>query len=193
MANSYNKVTMSGRLMLPTYSHEVAGEVFYKSMICSRRLSGVTDTLPVIIPGCVAETVRIDPGEYYLVHAMIYSRDDKTCERTKLRVYLMANKIVPIRGSADCNSITLEGYICKGPLFRQSKLGKEICQFTVAVNNGDSSYYIPCVAFGPTTKRLEKYRQGDLILIAGRVQSREYLTSDFREGITYEIAVQSAN
>lgn len=188
MEINYNNVTICGRIEPITYSHEVGGEVFYKTMIHSPRLSENEDVIPVIIPE--AMRLQIDQSEEYLVHARICSRDDKTGEKCKLRLSLLADSIVPVRGHVNCNNVELEGYVCKGPCFRTTKLGKDICQMVIATNHNHKSYYIPCVSFGSAASEAQEYKVGDKIRLTGRIQSREYLTSDYEIAVTYEVAIK---
>lgn len=192
MESNYNNVIISGKLDQLSYGYRCSGRNYYKTTIHSRRFSGIADHIPLIIPEELAERAQIVPGEDYIIHARLYSRDEKTSEKPRLRLFLMACKILLVRGEIDCNTVELEGYVCKGPVFRRSKMGTEICQFTVATNYNDKPSYIPCVAFGSTTLQLQNFMIGDKINVAGRVQSREYLTKDFREGITYEVAIKKA-
>ena len=189
MEINYNNVTICGRLDPLEYSHEVGGEVFYKSMVHSDRLSGTEDVIPVLISE--HRRPQIKPEEEFMVHARICSRDDHTGLKCKLRLSLLVDSIVPVRGHINCNVVELEGYVCKGPFFRTTKLGKDLCQIVVATNHKSKSYYIPCVAFGIEARRLKDYSTGDRICIIGRIQSRDYLTSDYKEATTYEVAIKN--
>ena len=75
----------------------------------------------------------------------------------------------------DPNSIFLDGYICKQPVYRKTPLGREITDLLVAINRPyNKSDYIPSIVWGRNAKFSKTLKVGDRIQMWGRVQSREY-------------------
>ena len=75
----------------------------------------------------------------------------------------------------DPNSIFLDGYVCKEPIYRKTPLGREITDLLVAINRPyNKSDYIPSIVWGRNAKFAKSLKVGDRIQIWGRVQSREY-------------------
>jgi primosomal replication protein N len=73
------------------------------------------------------------------------------------------------------NSIILNGYICKQPVYRTTPFGREIADILLAVNRSyNKSDYIPCIAWGRNARYAERLNVGDNVIIKGRIQSREY-------------------
>ena len=73
------------------------------------------------------------------------------------------------------NEVTLIGYICKKPIYRQTPFGREIADILLAVNRAYSkSDYIPCIAWGRTARFCENMEVGTEVKVVGRVQSRQY-------------------
>ena len=53
----------------------------------------------------------------------------------------------------DPNSIFLDGYICKSPIYRKTPLGREITDLLVAINRPyNKSDYIPSIVWGRNAK-----------------------------------------
>ena len=94
------------------------------------------------------------------------------------------------------NEVTLIGYICKKPIYRQTPFGREIADILLAVNRAYSkSDYIPCIAWGRTARFCENMEVGTEVKIVGRVQSRQY-EKKYEDGtvenkVAYEVSVGS--
>ena len=94
------------------------------------------------------------------------------------------------------NEVTLIGYICKKPIYRQTPFGREISDILLAVNRAyNKSDYIPCIAWGRTARFCENMEVGTEVKIIGRVQSRQY-EKKYEDGtienkVAYEVSVGS--
>ena len=94
------------------------------------------------------------------------------------------------------NEVTLIGYICKKPVYRQTPFGREIADILLAVNRAYSkSDYIPCIAWGRTARFCENMEVGTEVKLVGRVQSRQY-EKKHEDGtvenkVAYEVSVGS--
>ena len=137
------------------FSHEIFGEKFYTTKIKINRLSESYDVLPITISERLLEEVD---NKNRLV-LTIFVRDIKQEEED--------NK--------DPNSIFLDGYVCKEPIYRKTPLGREITDLLVAINRPyNKSDYIPSIVWGRNAKFAKSLKVGDRIQRWGRVQSREY-------------------
>ena len=57
---------------------------------------------------------------------------------------------------------SLDGYICKEPIYRKTPLGREIADLLVAVNRPyGKSDYIPCIAWGRNARYASGVFRGD--------------------------------
>lgn len=97
-------------------------------------------------------------------------------------------------GFEDENLISLDGYICKKPVYRKTPLGREIADILLAVNRPyGKSDYIPCIAWGRNARFAENLKAGKRLRIEGRIQSREYqkrISDDECEARTaYEVSI----
>ena len=175
----------------PSYSHENRGEKFYIMPIAVQRLSGTTDTINVIIreklmpPDCIK-------GNHVHVLGQLRSFNNKSDIGAKLIVSLFAREIV-FDSCEDRNDILLKGTICKRPNYRTTPLGREICDFMLAVNRKyNKSDYLPCIAWGVKARELSAMSIGTNITVSGRIQSRTYIKlidNHPVEKTAYEISV----
>jgi single-strand DNA-binding protein len=80
------------------------------------------------------------------------------------------------------NRVVLVGRLTRDPELRTSQAGKEIANFSIAVDGfrkDDDSSFFNVVAFGSTASFIGKYLgKGRLIAVDGRLQQRKYTTKD---------------
>ena len=94
------------------------------------------------------------------------------------------------------NEVTLNGYICKKPIYRQTPFGREIADLLLAVNRAyNKSDYIPCIAWGRNARFCENIEVGTEVKVVGRVQSRTY-EKKYEDGtsetkVAYEVSISS--
>ena len=92
--------------------------------------------------------------------------------------------------------MTLVGYVCKKPIYRQTPFGREIADLLLAVNRAyNKSDYIPCIAWGRNARFCQKIDVGTEVKVVGRVQSRSY-EKKYEDGtvetrIAYEVSIAS--
>lgn len=73
------------------------------------------------------------------------------------------------------NVISLDGYICKLPVYRKTPLRREIADILLAVNRPyGKSDYIPTICWGRNARFASKLEIGTRLHIEGRIQSQEY-------------------
>ena len=91
------------------------------------------------------------------------------------------------------NQISLEGFLCKVPVYRKTPLGREIADILLAVNRPyGKSDYIPCIAWGRNAGFAARLEVGMQVRIQGRIQSREYIKrlteTEAEPRVTYEVS-----
>lgn len=99
------------------------------------------------------------------------------------------------------NSINIQGRLTADPSVKVMPNGILLCQFTVACErNGKSndgykqSDYVPCIAWAKKADFIKKYfHKGDSVIVEGRMQSRNYETSDGSKRVAYEVCVGDVN
>ena len=171
----YNKTYISGQVASePEFSHETYGEKFYEFKVKVPRLSGTNDILPVTI------SERILPKDMAIgtpIHALgqFRSYNKIVDDRSRLMLTVFIRELLQEPAGPNPNVITLAGYICKKPAYRITPFNREIADLLIAVNRSyNKSDYIPAIAWGRNAKFAESLQIGDRIIIAGRIQSRDY-------------------
>ena len=161
-----------------TFSHEVYGEGFYKFILKVQRLSETFDYIPVTISERLIRDVTVEAGKDVTVMGQFRSYNNFSGEGNRLTLTVFAADIYPMDEMSDYsnpNEITLDGYICKAPIYRKTPFGREISDLLLAVNRSyNKSDYIPCIAWGRNARYCENLKVGEEIRIWGRIQSREY-------------------
>ena len=173
-----NKVVIAGTVASePEFSHEVYEEMFYTFMLDTPRLSETHDTVRVTISEKFLATEGIEVGDKVVIHGQFRSYNNFTNVGNKLILTVFVKDIEKMEECEEksLNSIYLNGYICKKPIYRTTPFGREIADILLAVNRSyNKSDYIPCIAWGRNAKYAECLEIGDNVIIKGRVQSREY-------------------
>ncbi len=181
------------------YSHETFAEKFYTVYISVPRQSGSADILPVTVPERLFDINLDCRGFNALISGQLRSYDKQVCDglKTKLVLSVFAKEIKlldELPDSSRTNTVTLDGYICKPPIYRKTPLGREISDLLLAVNRSyGKSDYIPCICWGRNAKYMETRIIGDQIKVIGRIQSREYQKkiseAEAEIRIAYEVSV----
>lgn len=93
------------------------------------------------------------------------------------------------------NKAILIGRLTKDPELRSTSTGRNVCQFSVAVNrtytnaNGErEADFINCVVWDKQAENLAKYqKKGNQIAVEGRIQTRNYDDKDGKKVYVTEI------
>lgn len=193
-----NKVTIVGEVVSEfEYSHEVYGEGFYTVDISVNRLSNSVDIIPLMVSERLVDVNEDLRG--VLVEAQgqfrSYNRHEETKNRLVLSIFVRElNYVETCDEHISTNSIFLDGYICKPPIYRKTPLGREIADVLIAVNRPyGKSDYIPCIAWGRNARYAAGFSVGSHIQVNGRIQSREYTKKISEEEcvkrVAYEVSV----
>lgn len=181
MVNKFMKnniATAAGTILSPLfYSHEVFGEKFYIVHMETSRLSDVVDVIPVMVSDRVTDIHSLSVGAYIEVEGQFRSFNKHEHKEKHLLLYLFARELRLTQGSGmmNPNSIFIDGYLCKPPLYRKTPKGREITDALLAVNRSyNRSDYIPCIFWGRNARYVSRMRVGDRIRAWGRIQSRDY-------------------
>ena len=192
-----NQVTIMGEIASDfTFSHEVFGEGFYMVEVKVKRLSNSEDRIPLMISERLIDVTRDYTGEYIMVNGQFrsYNRHEEQKNRLVLSVFVRELEFIDEElDGAKTNSIFLDGYICKAPVYRETPLGREITDFLLAVNRPyGKSDYIPCIAWGRNARFASGLEVGTRVRVWGRVQSREYTKklseTECEKRVAYEVS-----
>lgn len=175
-----NKVTISGTVASePEFSHEVYEEMFYTFMLDTPRLSENSDTIKITVSEKFLTGDGISVGDRLKLEGQFRSYNNFTNVGNRLILTVFVKSLERLEDFLDeeqnVNSIYLNGYICKQPIYRTTPFGREIADILLAVNRSyNKSDYIPCIAWGRNAKYAETLKIGDNVVVKGRIQSREY-------------------
>ena len=196
MEQSTNQITLRGSLLsLPRLSHENHGKKFYRFTLEVPRLSGATDLLPVVAEESLVQNLDPSAGEMITVRGQIRSHNVRSGGVRHLMIFVFAVSLEAEDGEP-INLCTLEGPLCREPVYRRTPLGREICDMMLCVPRAfHRADYLPCILWGRTAQEGSSCHVRDLVRIQGRLQSRNYtkLTEEGAEERTaYEISALSA-
>lgn len=193
-----NQVTIMGQLATEfVFSHEVFGEGFYIVEVLVKRLSNSDDRIPLMISERLIDVTQDYTGEYIVAHGQFrsYNRHEEQKNRLVLSVFVREVEFVEEEpDGSKTNSILLDGYICKEPIYRKTPLGREIADLLLAVNRPyGKSDYIPCICWGRNARYASGFEVGEHVQVLGRIQSREYIKkiseTETEKRIAYEVSV----
>ena len=160
------------------FSHEIFGEKFYNTKIKINRLSDSYDVLPITVSDRLLQDIDFENNKFVSVVGQLRSYNKNINNKNRLVLTVFAREIKQLESvedSKDPNSIFLDGYICKSPVYRKTPLGREITDLLVAINRPyNKSDYIPSIVWGRNAKFAKSLKIGDRIQMWERVQSREY-------------------
>ena len=170
-----NKVYLRGKIVSePVFSHEVFDEKFYEFDLEVQRLSESNDTIPITISERLIDK-HIKPNEIITITGQFRSYNKQTEGKSKLVLTVFVREIEPNDESLNPNTIELNGFVCKEPIFRTTPFKREICDILLAVNRAyNKSDYLPCIAWGRNARFIGGMSVGQKLDIIGRIQSREY-------------------
>ena len=187
------------------FTHEIYGEKFFVFDLSVPRLSGSADVIPVTISERLLTNQDIEIGNKLEIEGQFRSYNSYMPGRNKLVLTVFTKDIRFLENQEDeiiagkdviSNEVTLDGFLCKKPIYRQTPFGREIADILLAVNRGyNKSDYIPCIAWGRNARFCENMPVGTEVKIVGRVQSRAY-EKKYEDGtvenkVAYEVSVSS--
>ena len=193
-----NQVTIMGKVATEfSFSHEVFGEGFYMVEVEVKRLSNSEDRIPLMISERLIDVTQDYTGEYIMVHGQFRSYNRHEEQKNRLVLSVFVREISFMEEETDgtkTNSIWLDGYICKEPIYRKTPLGREIADLLLAVNRPyGKSDYIPCICWGRNARYASGFEVGEHVQLLGRIQSREYVKrisdTETEKRIAYEVSV----
>ena len=193
-----NQVTIMGKVATEfSFRHEVFGEGFYMVEVEVKRLSNSEDRIPLMISERLIDVTQDYTGEYIMVHGQFRSYNRHEEQKNRLVLSVFVREISFMEEEPDgtkTNSIWLDGYICKEPIYRKTPLGREIADLLLAVNRPyGKSDYIPCICWGRNARYASGFEVGEHVQLLGRIQSREYVKrisdTETEKRVAYEVSV----
>lgn len=180
-----NNVLLTGEIEQEfDFNHEIYGEKFYTTILSTTRDSGTADELPLMVSDRLVDVNAEWTGKAVNVIGNLRSYNKFIADGKRALILNVFVKEIcdtaslgelPLGFMKDKNHIELTGFICKQPTYRETPLGREICDILLAVNRPyGKSDYIPCIAWGRNARYASELDVGTQISIKGRIQSRIY-------------------
>ena len=173
-----NEVRVAGAVKSePEFSHELFGEKFYTLKIDVKRLSDVSDEVFITVSERLCDIDNLTAGTFICVKGQFRSYNSYESGDNRLVLTVFAKDICHFdeEESKNPNTLFLNGFICKEPVYRTTPFGREITDILLAVNRSyNKSDYIPIIAWGRNARFAKNLHVGDNVKIWGRIQSRTY-------------------
>ena len=187
------------------FSHETYGEKFYIFDLEVARLSDTTDIIPITASERIINDELLTIGNKLIIKGQFRSYNSYENERNKLILTVFAKDVLTEdklteeeleQTKKTSNEVTLLGYICKNPIYRQTPFGREIADVLLAVNRAyNKSDYIPSIAWGRNARFCQNLAVGTEVKVVGRVQSRNYEKKHedgtIENKVAYEVSISS--
>jgi single-strand DNA-binding protein len=194
-----NEVILCGFACLaPQPTHKTGGVEYFGFPLRVPRLSGREDVLNVTAPSYVLPDGGIEPLSKIYIRGVMRSRNVYENNRYRLIISVCGREIRPESADSEpANSVKLAGSICKPPIYRETPLGRRVCDIMLAVKRSyGKADFLPLIVWGCNADMSKDFCVGDRIECEGRFQSREYLkrtetTEEIRTA--YEISVSKIN
>lgn len=178
----------------PRFSHMGGSDRYFTFPLEIERLSGVTDTVNIVVRESLIHGLEIDEGTGMTVCGELRSFNNKSGEGSRLVVTVFAKEIY-FTSDEDKNIVRLSGVVCKQPNFRKTPMGRQICDIMLAVNRRyGRSDYLPCIAWSRLAEVCAGLSVGDPLALEGRIQSRKYIKNDNgtpTERTAFEVSIVS--
>lgn len=176
---SNNQAQVTGVIMDEfTFNHEIYAEKFYTFTLSIPRLSGTDDSVHVMVSERLLSGNNFKVGDLVDIEGQFRSYNSyENSGENKLVLTIFAKDIrLNTEGkNHNPNSLYLNGYICKAPIYRTTPFGREITDLLIAVNRSyNKSDYIPVIAWGRNARYAKTLNVGDNVRVWGRIQSRNY-------------------
>lgn len=168
-----NEVELCGTVAAPpVFSHENHGVRFYRVPLAVARLSGQTDTLPLLVRAPLPPEAQ--PGARVRALGQLRSYNNRTGPGSRLVLTVHVSSLEPWDGEA-VNRVLLRGTLCKLPTLRRTPLGRSICDVMLAVGRRyGRADYLPLIVWGQLAQEVSLKTVGDTLGVEGRFQSRVY-------------------
>lgn len=178
------------------FNHEIYAEKFYTCTVKVPRLSGAADNVKIMVSERLIMDGEYNIGDTVEVSGQFRSYNSYENGDNRLVLTVFAKDIAHFDDSENKNPNTLylNGFICKEPIYRTTPFGREITDILLAVNRSyNKSDYIPIIAWGRNARFARTLSVGDNVRIWGRIQSRTYQKrvgdEEYITKIAYEVSV----
>ncbi|MBQ1955669.1 MAG: single-stranded DNA-binding protein [Clostridia bacterium] len=160
----------------PVFTHTASGWDHYGFVLDVPRLSGRVDSLNISMPSYILLNNGIRQGSNLKIRGSIRSRNVHESERYRLLLGVRALEAEILESPLCENRVELSGCLCRPPVYRETPLGRRVCDIMLAVRRRyGKADFLPIIVWGENAVRSGMLSPGDRVYCTGRFQSREYL------------------
>ncbi len=172
-----NTVELCGRVATgPVYTHTASGWDHYGFVADVPRLSGRVDSLMLSVPSYILLNTEIRCGDVLRLKGSLRSRNVHESERYRLLLSVRAVSAEKLSELTCENRVELTGCLCRPPVYRETPLGRRVCDIMLAVRRRyGRADFLPLIVWGENALRAGELSPGDRVACSGRFQSREYV------------------
>lgn len=179
MKEQNNVVTLYGKVISnPVFHHKISGKRFFEFFLSVDRLNNNRDIIPILVNNDQMDSKKNYIGKAILMIGQFRSYNDCSSIRHRLKLHVFAHEITLLNKYDETlaqNTIFLDGYLCKEPIYRTTPFGKKITDIMLAINRPcGRTDYIPCITWNKMARYTRTLKVGSHVQLDGRIQSREY-------------------
>lgn len=177
----------------PVFTHTASGWDHYGFVLDVPRLSGRVDSLNISMPSYILLNNGIRQGSHLKIRGSLRSRNVHESERYRLLLGVRALEAEVLESPLCENRVELSGCLCRPPVYRETPLGRRVCDIMLAVRRRyGKADFLPVIVWGENAVRSGMLSPGDRVFCTGRFQSREYLKrleTGEEQRIAFEVSV----
>lgn len=172
-----NEVRLAGEIEKPLeFSHKTNSESFFKTSIIIKRLSGVCDVIPLIIPNKVVDNmIHIEKGMFVELTGRFQSRK----EDEKINSFVFCKEMWNVPERTYKNRCSVCGSIYLTPKFHTTGKGIGVTYVSViAARKFNRADFLPCICWNRIAEFARDLPEKTRVCGKGRLQSRQGTKND---------------
>lgn len=182
-----NEVRLAGKIEKPLeFSHKTNSERFFKTSIIIKRLSGVCDVIPLVIPNKIIDNmIRIEKGMFVELAGRFQSRK----EGEKVKSFVFCQEMWKVPEETYKNRCSVCGSLYLTPKFHTTGKGVSVTYVSViAARKFNRADFLPCICWNRIAEFARDLPEKTRVCGKGRLQSREGTKNDIPHTF-YEISL----
>lgn len=172
-----NEVRLAGKIEKPLeFSHKTNSESFFKTSIIIKRLSGVCDVIPLIIPNKVVDNmIHIEKGMFVELAGRFQSRK----EGEKVKSFVFCQEMWKVPEETYKNRCSVCGSLYLTPKFHTTGKGVGVTYMSViAARKFNRADFLPCICWNGIAEFARNLPEKTRVCGKGRLQSRQGTKND---------------
>ena len=172
-----NEVRLAGKIEKPLeFSHKTNSESFFKTSIIIKRLSGVCDVIPLVIPNKIVDNMnRIEKGMFVELAGRFQSRK----EGEKVKSFVFCQEMWKVPEETYKNRCSVCGSLYLTPKFHTTGKGVGVTYMPViAARKFNRADFLPCICWNGIAEFARNLPEKTRVCGKGRLQSRQGTKND---------------